>query len=70
MGYKYIKDGKVKSGDLLDDRSPVMVEAKSELATLPEKMDTIPGMIAFTAGYKDMWQLAADGTWEPIVESE
>lgn len=70
MGYKYIKDGKVKSGDLLDDRSPVMVEAKSELATLSEKMDTIPGMIAFTAGYKDMWQLAADGTWEPIVESE
>ena len=67
MGFRYTKDGEIKPGDILNERSPVMVKSKAELDSLTE---TCPGMIAHTAGYKDMWQLAADGTWEPIVESE
>jgi len=67
MGFTYIKDGKVCTGNLRDNRSPAMVNSKAELDLLT---DTFPGMIAHTAGYKDMWQLNADGEWVAIIETE
>ena len=41
-----------------------LVESQSKLASIP---DVCPGDIAFTAGYKKMWQMDTDGTtWVSI----
>ena len=54
----YIKNGKIHA-DVTSNT--VMVASKSEAeSTLG---DYPPGTIAFTAGYVQMWQKAADGTW-------
>lgn len=45
----------------------VMVTAKSDLDSLTGYP---PTTIAYTAGLANVWQLAADGTWEAIVEEE
>lgn len=45
----------------------VMVADENELANLE---GYAPGTIAFTAGYKKMWQLDFDGTWVTIVGGE
>jgi len=58
----YIKDGKVVKESKV--RS-VMVTAKSDLANLKGYN---PGDMAYTAGYKNIWQKKADGTWEAIIE--
>lgn len=42
----------------------VMVKDETELANLT---GYAPGTIAFTAGYKAMWQLDLDGNWETII---
>lgn len=44
----------------------IMVSSSSDLSSL----DCAPGTVAYTAGFGNMWQLAADGTWAPIVEEE
>ena len=67
MGFRYIKDGEIRSGDKINDRSPVMVKSADDLANIE---DTCPGMIAHTAGYADMWQLDADGDWVSILGTE
>lgn len=43
----------------------VMVTAESDLANLPD--DYPAGTIAFTAGYKDIWQLDASGSWISVL---
>ena len=43
----------------------VMVTAKSDLDSLSGYE---PSSIAYTAGFKNIWQLGADGTWVAIVE--
>lgn len=48
-----------------DDAKMVMVRNKSDLDLLN---DYRPGTIAYTAGFKNMWQLDADGEWQTIVE--
>lgn len=45
----------------------VMVKDETELTNLT---GYAPGTIAFTAGYKKMWQLDFDGTWVIIVGGE
>ena len=42
----------------------VMVTEESDLADLT---GYDPGSVAYTAGFKAMWQLSADGTWESII---
>ena len=42
----------------------VMVTSESDLATLTG--DYEPGTIAYTAGYKALWQLSAAGEWVSI----
>lgn len=61
MGFRYIKDGMPNQSD----EFTVMVESENDLAELTE---TCPGMIAYTAGYKDIWQLDASGNWVDILE--
>ena len=41
----------------------VMVESQSDLANLT---DYPPSSIAYTAGFANMWQLDANGTWQSI----
>ena len=56
-----------KSGNLVknDDAKMVMVRSKADLDALEGYR---PGTIAHTAGFKNMWQLDADGEWQVIVE--
>lgn len=42
----------------------IMVADESELAEL----NVEPGTVAYTAGFGNMWQLDAEGTWQTIVE--
>lgn len=42
----------------------VLVTAAADLAGLT---GYAPGSVAFTAGFKAMWQLAPDGTWVSIL---
>lgn len=44
----------------------VLVTAKSDLSSLTAKYE--PGTIAYTAGFGNMWQLDAAGTWNAIIE--
>ena len=53
----YVQNGQVVVGA---NASSVMVTSQSDLAQLE---GYVPGSIAFTAGYVNMWQLAANGTW-------
>lgn len=54
----YIKNGKIHA-DVTSNM--VMVASKSEAESM--LADYPPGTIAFTAGYTNMWQKKADGTW-------
>ena len=60
MGFRYYKDGVPGQSDFF----MVMVESKNDLAGIE---DTMPGMIAFTAGFKKMWQLSAAGEWANML---
>ncbi len=43
----------------------ILVDSESDLENIP---DTVPfGSVAFTAGFKAMWQKGLDGSWESIV---
>lgn len=55
----YVKNGELHKGG---SSASVMVTAQSDLANLPVE----PGTIAYTAGFGQMWQLAANGTWVEI----
>lgn len=47
----------------------VMVKNKAELSKLvPYGYN--PGTLAFTSGMKNIWQLDADGAWQPVIEEE
>lgn len=45
----------------------VCVTGQNDLAELTGYS---PGSIAFTAGYKNIWQLGADGAWVDLLGSE
>lgn len=47
--------------------SSIMVTSENDLENLPN--DYLPGSIAYTPGFKLMWQLAADGTtWVSLLD--
>lgn len=49
-----------------DPSDSVMVSSADDLDVIPE--DVPIGTIAFTAGYKKIWQKDVDGTWATLVE--
>lgn len=55
------------SGNLVknDDAKMVMVRSKADFDVIGSYR---PGTIAYTAGFKNMWQLDASGEWQTIVE--
>jgi len=59
----------VKDGDIYKHVLPfsIMIESENDLEDLSSD-DYPPGSIAFTAGYVNMWQLSAAGTWTVIGE--
>lgn len=59
------------AGDLVQGvpSGGVMVRSVDDLANLPAGVYE-PGTMAYTAGYKGMWQLAADGTWVDMLADE
>ena len=61
----YIKNGTLYRGASADS---VLVPSEDYLATLVDIYT--PGAIAFTAGFKQMWQLSADGTWIDMMTDE
>lgn len=68
MAGKMIADGVYRvDGTVLEDGTwkqnagSYLVESQAKLASIP---DAEPGDIAYTAGFKNMWQLDTDGsTW-------
>lgn len=48
-----------------DDAKMVMIRNKADLDMLGSYR---PGTIAYTAGFKNMWQLDASSEWQTIVE--
>lgn len=52
----YVKDGVLYKGA---GSASVMVESESDLSDITGS----PGKIAYTAGFENIWQMAADGTW-------
>lgn len=69
---KQIADGIVKLGSetrlqdgVWQGGGSFLISDQSKLASIP---DAEPGDMAFTAGFKHMWQLDTDGsTWVSIV---
>ena len=62
----YIKNGTVYQGQ---QTFSIQVADETELNSLLDYGYT-PGTIAHTPGYKQVWELAADGTWTSVFESE
>ena len=58
----YVQDGELHRGGTAPS---VMVTAQTDLANLPDVYP--PGTIAYTAGFKAMWQLDAAGTWVSVI---
>lgn len=58
----YINTDGVKITPVPD--TSIMVSSQSDLSSLICE----PGTVAYTAGFGNMWQKAADGTWATIVE--
>lgn len=54
----YVQDGTLHRGA---NTPSIMVTAQTDLANLPD--DYPPGTVAYTAGFKAMWQLNAAGEW-------
>ena len=58
----YVKDGELHRGA---NTPSVMVTAEADLAELPK--DYPPGTVAYTAGFKAMWQLDSAGNWVSMM---
>ena len=56
----------VENGELRENvpTSAIMVESESDLENLE---GYYPGSIAYTAGFKKMWQLDSDDEWVSMV---
>lgn len=59
----YVKDDILHRGA---NAPSVMVNSQDDLNQLPSVYP--PGTLAYTAGFKAMWQLAADGSWVSLME--
>lgn len=69
MGYYVDSEGNTKYSetDSIQVRGGDYTE--TDLAAIAARMGEdiyVPGLIAYTAGYKAAWQLNADGGWENI----
>ncbi len=60
----YVKDGVLHVNS---EARAVCVTGENDLAQLTGYS---PGSIAFTAGYRNIWQLGADGTWVDLLQIE
>ena len=58
----YIRDGILHRGANVPS---ILVNEQSELDALPK--DYPPGTVAYTAGFKAMWQLGANGVWVSLM---
>lgn len=58
----YVQDGKLHVGTNMPS---IMVTSEADLASLPNMYP--PGTVAYTAGFKAMWQLGADMTWVSMM---
>lgn len=53
--------------DKIDMEASIGAVMVKDENSLPELKNYPYGTIAFTAGYKKMWQLDFDGTWVSII---
>ena len=54
-------------------RSTTEEGAETELAAATAKFGTgiyLPGLVAYMPGWKGIWQMKDDGTWEKIVQGD
>lgn len=58
----YVQEGKLHVGA---NTPSVMVTAEADLANLPNIYP--PSTVAYTAGFKAMWQLGADMVWVSMM---
>ena len=62
--FDYVSGGNLYKGQ---QPSSILVGSSDDLEDLT---DYVPGSIAFTVGYANMWMLAADGTWTEFPQPE
>ena len=75
MGTRYLNIGDMdtdyvdSNGNIVknDDAKTVMVRSKLDL---PLFSGYNPGTLAYTAGFKNIWQLDASGEWKIIIEED
>lgn len=75
MGTRYLNIGDMdtdyvdNNGNIVknDDAKTVMVRSKFDL---PLFSGYNPGTLAYTAGFKNIWQLDASGEWKTIIEED
>lgn len=75
MGTRYLNVGDMdtdyvdNNGNIVknDDAKTVMVRSKLDL---PLFSGYNPGTLAYTAGFKNIWQLDAGGEWKTIIEED
>lgn len=75
MGTRYLNIGDMdtdyvdNNGNIIknDDAKTVMVRSKLDL---PLFSGYNPGTLAYTAGFKNIWQLDAGGEWKTIIEED
>lgn len=58
----YVKDSVIYTGLAAGN---ILVESESDLDLLT---GYVPGTMAHTAGWTNVWELGTDGTWVPLVE--
>lgn len=58
----YVKDGELHVGI---NTPSILVNSEAELSDLPDTYP--PGTVAYTAGFKAMWQLDTAGNWVSMM---
>lgn len=60
-GYQIVSESKGTETDNGRGHRDILVRGPGDLASIPA--DTLPGSIAHTAGYGQMWEKGLDGSW-------
>lgn len=58
----YVQDGVLHKGA---NGAAILIESENDLEDLAAEY--APGSVAYTTGFKKMWQLSSDGEWVSVI---